>query len=193
MVSGNESCPSDYPSEVIYDLFMGTRGFCDCIDRDYQFFLDRQCNKGKNGSEKSALCYAAPGMPPIVQSNIKGIKVCGKRAGRNFRNAVRPDYTTGNCPEGYRGCYLTPSEDPLYKEATICYHEENDEEEDNHCPITGITFDLTQVPADIAGSYREISIGVPNSPITSIYYTKANFQLPITSTKISFEQPCINP
>ena len=91
LVGGDAVSPPGHPDGFIYNLFMGTKGFCDCIDRDHTYFLDRRCKKGKNGSQKSSLCYIVPGMPPIVQSNIKGIKICGKRRGRNFRNAVRPD------------------------------------------------------------------------------------------------------
>ena len=154
MVKGDDVCPPDHPHEVIYDLFMGTRGFCDCIDRDYTYFLDRRCNKGKNGSEKSSLCYGAGGMPPIVQSNIKGIKICGKRGGRNFRNAVRPDFSTGECPEGYKACFPMDSENLFPQiQTTTCYHVAGDEDED-YCPITGITFDLTQAPGEVIGTYN---------------------------------------
>ena len=80
---------------------MGTRGFCDCIDRSYEYFLDVQCEKGKNGAHRSEMCYNAGAMPPVFQSNLKGSKICGQRFGTDFLNAIRPDPVTGKCPDGY--------------------------------------------------------------------------------------------
>ena len=86
-------------------MYMGTRGFCDCIDRSYEYFLDIECKKGKNGEHKSENCYHAGGSPPIIQSNLEGTKICGKRAGASFKNVVRPSLDTKKCPENYEPCY----------------------------------------------------------------------------------------
>ena len=74
-------CPSDYPDEVIYDIWPGTRMMCDCIERSFEYFLDINCNKGKNGDHNSDQCYDVGGTHPVVQSNLNGVKVCGKRGG----------------------------------------------------------------------------------------------------------------
>ena len=133
------------------------------------------CSKDKGGLFESSLCYGAGGMPPIIQSNIKGIKICGKRRGRNFKNAVRPDFTTGTCPEEYRACFPMDSENLFPQiQTTTCYHVAGDEDED-YCPITGITFDLTQAPRESIGLCNQILINFPGTPFTKIYYTKANF------------------
>ena len=35
-------CPSDYPEDVMYDIWKGTRGMCDCLERpgDRQVYED---------------------------------------------------------------------------------------------------------------------------------------------------------
>ena len=51
---------------------------------------------------------------------------------------------------------------------------------EDYCPITGITFDLTKVPAELIGSYVQADIikdTDPENPLPfdKVYYTKANF------------------
>ena len=87
---------------------------------------------------------------------------------------------------------LDPSKEQL--ENTICMMEGMED----YCPITGITFDLTKVPAELIGSYVQADIikdTDPENPLPfdKVYYTKANFQLPVTTFQISQEQPCISP
>ena len=84
-------------------------------------------------------------------------------------------FSTGKCPEEYKACFPMDSENLFPQiQTTTCYHVAGDEDED-YCPITGITFDLTQAPGETIGSYNEIPINLPGTPFTKIYYTKANF------------------
>ena len=78
-------------------------------------------------------------VPPIIQSDLGGYKVCGRRGGASFLQTVRPnkDLQTDSykCPESYVPCDSL-SEDP---NAIICVESETIED----CPITDITFDLS--------------------------------------------------
>ena len=58
---------------------------CDCLERDGEFdeffYYDVVCDRNaKGGDHNSADCFDVQAHPPIVQSSINGIKVCGKRA-----------------------------------------------------------------------------------------------------------------
>ena len=35
VIDADYSCPEDFPDEVIYNLWPGTRMMCDCIERDF--------------------------------------------------------------------------------------------------------------------------------------------------------------
>ena len=52
IVATSYSCPSGY-DEVLYDIWPGTRGHCDCLQRERErnIIMDRLCHRGKNGSE----------------------------------------------------------------------------------------------------------------------------------------------
>ena len=98
VVDSDRACPKDYPDNVVYEVWPGTRRMCDCIERSFEFFLDQECEKGKNADHNSDQCYDVGGTSPIVQSNLKGVKVCGKRGGLPFLKAIRPDVNTRECP-----------------------------------------------------------------------------------------------
>ena len=40
----------------------------------------------------------------MAESNIRVRKVCGKRGGRSFKEAIRPFLLDGACPEGFEAC-----------------------------------------------------------------------------------------
>ena len=66
-------------------------------------------------------------------------------------NAIRPDPVLERCPDGHTMCFPWPEDPSLEQlEHTICVREGMEEE----CPITGITFNLTEVPAELIGSYN---------------------------------------
>ena len=64
--------------------------------------------------------------------------LCGKRGGKSFKDAKRPNYVTGLCETGYEPCF--PMTDPLGSlnliESTICV----EVGKTYQCPITGISF-----------------------------------------------------
>ena len=52
-------------------------------------------------------------------TNIKGRKICGKRGGRSFKDAIRPNLVDGKCPEGFEPCH--PVEGKIeYLDTTTC-------------------------------------------------------------------------
>ena len=36
---------------------------------------------------------------------MKVKKICGKRGGRNFKEAIRPSLDSGRCPDGFEACH----------------------------------------------------------------------------------------
>jgi hypothetical protein len=58
-------------------------------------------------------------------------KICGKRGGQKFMDQVRPNSTTGVCPQGFSAC--SPNSIP---ENTLCYKPDDKDK----CPITQVIF-----------------------------------------------------
>ena len=95
-------CPFEYPEEFMYNIWQGTRGMCDCLERegDRNFYVDLQCerdskdgNSGggdKEGAHASEDCKDVHGRAPIVQNIVNGVRFCGKLAKRSLSEAVRP-------------------------------------------------------------------------------------------------------
>ena len=66
--------------------------------------------------------------------------------------------------------------------------------EENLCPITKITLDLDREPEEISNSYKLIDSDFNTTfDFDNLYYTKANFQPPITSLKVTYGLPCLDP
>ena len=70
VANGEEQCPLDHPEDLVYDIWPGTCGHCDCLRRegDRNWTLDKECDRGNNCSEKSEDCYDRPGLAPIQRS-----------------------------------------------------------------------------------------------------------------------------
>ena len=66
VVDADDNCPASFPDEVIYNVWPGTRMMCDCIDRSFEYFLDQECKKGKNGEHNSEDCIDVGALPPVV-------------------------------------------------------------------------------------------------------------------------------
>lgn len=73
--------------------------------------------------------------PPVVLSTVKGVKVCGKRAGPSYANVpLNTDLTVPNkCPSGYQSCGNAQTK----AEHTWCIP---DTLTSADCPITKIEF-----------------------------------------------------
>ena len=67
----------------------------------------------------------------------------------------------------------------------------------DECPITGIAFNKDEITQkSLIDSYERLaqnSSKETDHPFDEIYFTKSNFQNPITSFKISANLPCLNP
>jgi len=68
VVTEETKCPDTHPDLVLYDVWLGIRTYCDCIERDGVYDLDRWCDKGEEGSHNSPLCYDMHAHAPVVQS-----------------------------------------------------------------------------------------------------------------------------
>lgn len=102
VVTTDYKCPATHPDEVLYDLWPGATIVCDCIERDGQAFRDIKCSKGKDGDHNGAWCYEQLPMPPVVQANLNGHRICGKRYGDSYLTTPVP--TNQTCPVGYKVC-----------------------------------------------------------------------------------------
>ena len=69
---------------------------------------------------------------------IAGLRVCGKRANFDFRNAVRPLLASGECPTGHQVCGMSEMESvaTIDLENVICI--KNSANPVTDCPITHI-------------------------------------------------------
>lgn len=76
------ACPADYPEELLYDIWLGTRVVCDCLERleDPTIALDIECESSKKngGGGKSDGCFDQGGIAPIVLSAFNGVRYCGR-------------------------------------------------------------------------------------------------------------------
>jgi len=45
LVTEETQCPDTHPDPVLYDVWLGTRAYCDCIERDGRYYLDEWCEK----------------------------------------------------------------------------------------------------------------------------------------------------
>ena len=80
------TCPAEYPEDLLYDIWLGTRTTCDCLEREEEraIFFDRRCDKSIGdsetaaGDEISADCHDVPGLAPMVLNTFNGVRYCGK-------------------------------------------------------------------------------------------------------------------
>ena len=95
IMTSDDRCPQSHEEEVFYELWKGATILCDCIQReqDHKAFPNTHCLKGKNQPHNGDDCWEQPPMPPVVQASIHGVRVCGKRGGSSFLNAVRNSNT----------------------------------------------------------------------------------------------------
>jgi len=50
VVTNERNCPYSHPEDVIFEIWLGTKGMCDCLERaaDRLYELDTMCKRGKN-------------------------------------------------------------------------------------------------------------------------------------------------
>ncbi len=81
--------------------------FCDCSKswwKDNKLYKG-PCPKSKGGGSMYS-CFETQPVNPVVQANINGVRICGKRAGDTFTSVKRNVdlHVGGRCPEGYNHC-----------------------------------------------------------------------------------------
>ena len=87
-------------------------------------------NTGKAESKKvEHYCENVPAQSPVIMTQFKGVRICGKRGGLPFLNVTRVE-KNGKCPKGTKACGMLMS-----AENTVCYPQE---EHASSCPITHI-------------------------------------------------------
>lgn len=62
-------CPESHPEELIYEVWPGTKGVCDCLERyrDREYYLGIHCEKeGKSAEHKDDDCFEISARNPIV-------------------------------------------------------------------------------------------------------------------------------
>ena len=119
------------------------------------------------------------GEPPITQSSLGGVVLCGTRGGEPFASVTRPD-ANNQCPAGTSACSSATS-----AENTVCYP---DDEKESKCPITSMRFELT------SGIDSSAATAIRVSDEYSLVFSKSSADsLPITSTQMAFSEPCMVP
>ena len=107
------SCPETHPEELFYEIWPGTRGLCDCLERegDRLYDLTGMCRRGKNAPHNSEDCLDVGPLAPIVQNKINGWRYCGRRSLKTFSEMIRPVKNDDpdsdqkyKCPSGYKAC-----------------------------------------------------------------------------------------
>ena len=90
----NRGCPYTHPDELIFEVWQGITGMCDCLEReeDRIYNLHRECIRGDDAPENSEDCLDVRGRNPIVQNVLNGARYCGKRGGVALKDAIRPEY-----------------------------------------------------------------------------------------------------
>ena len=114
--------------DVFTAVWPGTSVACDCtegknVDDPRMFILGKSCPKS------TSVCKSIQGWPPIRQSVMNGRRICGKRGGESFVEAVRVN-ALGQCPEGLQKC-----SDKTSMENTVCF-DPSVASRDDSCPVT---------------------------------------------------------
>ena len=210
-------CPASHPDELVYEMWQGISGMCDCLERegDRDYFLGIWCEResGKtdgehhsdnplradkdrgSGPHDSEDCFDVPSKNPIVQNVIKGARYCGKRGGVSFKDAIRPKYRSDKdwyeCPSGYLPCNGEATfSDPSFGQYTVC--RPDTETEADYCPITSFAFDLEAVEQNKRALYKEVQLLKRGNVVAnrSIWYSKSIVQHGIDAIRVQAGEPC---
>lgn len=118
IITPEQVCPSTHPDDLIWDMWPGSVGYCDCLEMDGHRHVDlnMMCKGGgsldpkddsKHTSQDRFDCRGGIGLPPIVQNKFDGVRYCGARSSYSFREMQRPvrkSDGTFACPESYQAC-----------------------------------------------------------------------------------------
>jgi len=129
----NENCRSGEVT-LFGNYYNGVRSGC---DDDLMGYTPYKCPRDNSGKKKDSSCkdeeckYKISGFSGSTNYDINRRRMCGVRGGLPYKDAVRADFSTGQCPSGYVACSSRTS-----VENTICVTS-NDL---GSCPITYAAF-----------------------------------------------------
>ena len=146
MVTDAYNCPFEFPEDLVYDIWPGTTGHCDCLEQEgaRQFTLS-MCNRSKEGSQKGPDCHDRAGLAPIVQNRFNGLRYCSKHSSKPFSDMTRPMVDPTNtakykCPAGTVPCNSAFFSQPNGEQFVICRDQNSAIE--SECPITDAKFKI---------------------------------------------------
>lgn len=145
----NQWCPDDFPEDLIYDIWPGSRAMCNCLQReeDRDYFMDMHCRRGKNGEHNSEDCHDVGGLAPIVMNRFESVRYCAKRGSESLFDMVRPVVANTKsgyaCPGGYLACNSDFFDQPQGADFVVC-KKDIGAESLRDCPITSVKFRVTE-------------------------------------------------
>jgi len=142
--------------------------------------FDQECPTRKSGKKRVKEGYEVNAIPPLVSAQIDGIRVCGERGGPTFMEVERNQNmdTADNCPAGLVACGTNQIEN------TWCVTDAS------LCPVTKIQF----IEADEKQTYEGQGFTVRQEGGKTLAFSKdSKWDLPIISTKIARNEPCLDP
>ena len=105
-------CPESHPEYVAWEVWPGTKGMCDCLEREgnRDYYLNKLCSRksehrayeqtwgslkeieiGSNtNAQEDENCFNVAGTPPQIMNRFDGLVICGKRGGYSFKDMIRP-------------------------------------------------------------------------------------------------------
>ena len=191
ILTEDKYCPAGY-SSIWMKIWGGTVQGCDCTNVwnmsawKHHLQVDDSCY-----DDDEYQCYYEPARSAIIEQEFDDVWICGKRDGKSFSQAVRPN-ANNTCPSGTERCSNNTS-----AENTIC---SPISEHRAKCPITEIKF----VKERDLHSYTNRTNATWSTPSTrnagseldidgyKITWSKDTNALPVTATKLEY-QPCMNP
>ena len=132
-------------------------------------------------------CQKLNPLPPVMQTSIHGLSICGTRGGDPFITVMRPNKSTEECPQG-----TTPCSEVTSADNTVCYPPEKQEA---LCPITSIFIANSDYGESLKNntSYTVVDYRKDEFSKRFIVYSKnLTDNLPIMRTAID-KHPCMNP
>ena len=77
------SCPEEYPEDLVFDTWLGTREICDCLERPgaRDVYYNLVCEKGGKGARHmSEKCHNVAAIAPTILNTFKGVRYCGRQS-----------------------------------------------------------------------------------------------------------------
>ncbi|MCP3684813.1 MAG: hypothetical protein GY861_19265, partial [bacterium] len=165
-VSRTAICPSGY-LPFIRDRWPGTVAGCKCIAISRGF-----CNRSRNHFQR--FCTDISPIPPIPFNYYDGYQICRQKTSAFY---LELNLSSGRCPSSApKDCGLADSLENSY-----CI------KSGQECPVNDIKF--LKLASPTPAGYKSLNLSSRKIVYTN---TKTSSKLPII-TKISDEQPCIDP